>query len=185
MANTKMSKTETGDADSGNRTGAEYVGLAAALTAYKSITMVLAAGPEVDTRVCKIDIRPDADTAAINGLVQAVDAVTGANIREVKQTIGVNSMLDKPALSQNDKQIALVTYDTLFGDGRKGKDYLRIPYSPDVTTYAALEQYLNSAAIAGVPNATKNGFTTPGIFAFKGSPVYYELNNISKVRDKN
>lgn len=180
----RLSKVENGSSDPNDAIAAEFVNNPAALTSYKSVTYVLAAGTTDQTRVCKVDFAPDKDNAFVMSFAQAIDGISLGNLREVKQTIGVNSMKDKPNLTDIDKYIALITFKTLFGDGREGRDYIRVPYSGDESKYAAIEAFFKSAPVAGVPNATRNAFTTDGALSFKGSPVYYEFMTITKAKDR-
>lgn len=189
MAKTEITKQLNGDQDIGNRVGAEYSAQANALTSFMSVTWVLGAGTKDDTRVCKIDFDPSVTDAQIATVTTSLDSATRATIKEVKKTIGLNNDKDIPALVEEDKYIALASYELVYPDGRVGRDYIRIPYCSDETRYVALKTFLESELMAGTPAVVDgNGaITTPAVkgkINFKGNPDSYKLLSVQKVKDR-
>lgn len=190
MTKTEITKQLNGNEDLGDRIGAGYSAQANALTSFMSVTWVLGAGTKDDTRVCKIDFDPSFTDANIATVTASLDSVTRATIKEVKKTVGLNNDKDIPALVEEDKYIALASYELIYPDGRVGRDYIRIPYCADESRYVALKTFLETPLMAGTPAVVDSGtgaITTPAVkgkINFKGNPVSYKLLSVQKVKDK-
>ena len=102
MANTKVTKTSTGDSDNSNRTGATLNKTAP--TAALSLAFTLRIGSFRDAKNSIIKLNTDGDVSR-DAVIDFVDSVTIANVANVKSIIFQNLNTDVTALSQADKNI--------------------------------------------------------------------------------